>query len=67
MSRGYRNYALEDAEKELIAYRRMQGLKHPGETMTDRRCRRARLWRTVRQASYVLAGVALLVALWVLR
>ena len=40
--------------------------EHPGETMAEFRERKAKRWRAIRQALWVLAGVALIVAMWVM-
>lgn len=63
--RGYRNYTLEQIEQDRIAYRRHP--IHAGRTWTDVKAERARRWRHIKQGLMVLSGMALLVAMWVLR
>lgn len=63
--RGYRNYTLEEIEQDRVAYRHIPA--HAGKTYTEVKAARARRWRAVRQAAWVLAGVALMVSLWVMR
>lgn len=61
----YRNYTLEEVERDRIAYRRVP-VKYPGRTYTEVKIERARRWRHIKQGLWVLAGVALCVAAWVL-
>ena len=41
--------------------------KYPGKTYTELKAERAIRWRHIKQGGLVLAGVALAVAMWVLR
>lgn len=45
----------------------MKAPKHEGRTWSETKAHRARRWRAIKQAAWVLGVVAVVVALWVLR
>lgn len=64
-----RSQIIREVETDLQNARARGLMKHPyhtGRTYTEVKAERARRWRHIKQAAWVLAGVALLVAAWVL-
>lgn len=59
------NITAQEIEQELKDYRARHVLRHQGMTYTELKAHRARRWRAIKQALYVLGGIALAVLLWV--
>lgn len=65
-----RSVLIREVETDLHNARARGMLKQPkyaGRTYTEVKVERARRWRHIKQGLWVLSGVALVVALWVLR